>query len=175
METDEEYGIKAVFKLFTDVGHKLNKHTDAVLGYTTRLKRPSLIPITNITQVNSAGYAVIDLGGPPALYMWIVRLITVSDALAWTNSMGTPTVQFGVGNIPPEAGAGIAPMAPNTVRWPFNTLPNAATFSTNHFTLYHGDRLYCQLQGGVANENVQATAVIEQWLVSAMRQDADIA
>jgi hypothetical protein len=163
-----------MLKFFSDLGDKIEKNTRAVLDYNERLKRPALIPYTQTTQLNGSGYGIMDLGGPPAAYMWIVRLVSISDQLAWTNSMGSATCQFGVGNIPPESPAGVEPMAPNTVRWPFATLPNVATFSTNHFTLYHGDRLYCQIQSGTANEYVQATAGIEQWLMSAMRESADI-
>lgn len=162
-------------KFFADLAEKIEKNSKAMLDYMERTKRPMLIPYSQTGLLNSSGYTILDLGGPPAMYMWVVRMITVSDALLWSNSMGSANAQFGVGPLSPEAVAGTQPMAPNTVRWPFNVLPNVATFSTNHFTLYHGDRLYCQLQSGTANETVQATAIVEQWLVSAMREGADIA
>ena len=160
--------IDVVLKAFADMGEKVEANTKALYDYNERLRRGIFRTKQSTVALNSSGYGIMNLGGPPALYIWIVRLIVFSDALAWTNTMGAATVQFGIGQITPEAEAGISPMAPNTVRWPFVTCPNAADFGINHFRMTHGEELYCQIQGGNANQTIQATVNVEEWLVSSL-------
>jgi hypothetical protein len=113
--------------------------------------------------LNASGFAIVDLGGPPASYYWVVRGLIVADAQLWGNSMGNATAQWGKGQSS-VLQAGTA-MPPIMIRWVFPSCPNAANFGTNQFNLKHGDRLFGQVVGGNANQNLVAVAMVEQWSV----------
>jgi hypothetical protein len=164
MMTAIEVDLGAFLRLGEEIGHKLDKYDE----YLSRIdaaqrsyNRGLIMPVTQTTTLNASGFGLIDLGGPPAGFEWIIRQIQFSDAALWANSMGSAVCQFGVGQIPPSAG--VAMPAPS-VRWAFASGPNFEAFGTNHFTaMSQSEHVYCQVSGGNAAEVVQATIVIEQW------------
>ena len=158
-------GIQFWIDLANHIKSKVDSYETTINSIDRSLKRfhqMNIRPLTQAFTLNSSGFGIADLGQPGFGYEWIVRLISISDAALWSNSMGSATCQWGVGKaefIPN------LPMSTPSVRWPFVTLPNCADFGTNHFTVGSSDALYCQIQGGNSGEQCQATAVVEEWPV----------
>ena len=161
--------IKLNLDAFLELGEKIHaklgeyeNHLSRISAYLQSYQRGVHNNDTETVTLNASGFGVMDFGQPPVGFFWIIRLITVSDAAAWSNSMGAAAVQFGVGN--PDAAGSSAVLPTPYVRWPFATLPNAATFSTNQFTTTAmSDHVIAQVVGGNAGQVIQATIVYEQW------------
>ena len=124
---------------------------------------PIFLTATQTAAVSAAGLALVNLDGPGTGYFWNVRLITISDAGAWSNAVAG-ACQFCVGQL----GSQVAPVPPHMVRWPFVVLPNAADFSRFEFVVKDADNVICQLVGGTPGQVIQATIVVEQSLLTDM-------
>lgn len=168
--SDEEGSGGLSIKAWVDLAHHVAKTLDSYGQYISdmsasmkRYDQMIMRPVSQSATLSSTGFAIIDLGSPGHGFEWIVRLVVVSDAALWSNSMGSATVQFGKGEASPVPNT---PMPAPTTRWPFTVVPNTATFGKNEFYIGTGDRLYCQVQNGNAGQLIQATAEVEQWPVS---------
>jgi hypothetical protein len=133
----------------------------AVMGQARPLPlAPRIVPVVAAATVSAAGLAIVNLGSPNDGYFWAVQLIVVSDAGAWSASMGAATGQMCIGQAATDPAKALPP---HYVRWPFATLPNAATFSRQGMYVSDNDQLFMQVLGGTPAEVVQATAVVEVW------------
>ena len=79
-----------------------------------------------------------------------------------TASMGAAVALFCRGNL---LGVGQV-LPPHLVRWPFTICPNVATFGRFDFPVQDTDHLLCQITGGTNGQAIQATAIVEQSLLS---------
>ena len=113
-------------------------------------------PITKTATATAGGVAQVSLGGPNLGYYWMVRRVSISDAAAWSNTMGSAIGGFYLC----RSGATLVPL-PQQIAWPFAVLPNVATFSTNHLRIGYGDHLVLYLTGCTSGQVIQATAYAE--------------
>jgi hypothetical protein len=149
-----------------DLGMKQDQHharmRAMIENFYQQQTEAIMLDLSAVMTLSGTGFGLADLGGPPASYYWVVRMVSVSDAALWATTMTGALTQFGKGNLPT---APAQQMQPVTVRWAFATGPAIENFGTNHFNLKHGDRLYCQVTAGNAAQNIQATAYVEQWSI----------
>lgn len=113
------------------------------------------IPLTSTVTLNGSGAGLCDLGGPAQGYLWRVRRVSISDAGSFTASMGAAVGQF-YEAIPTDGPAGT--MRPQSVIWPFASLPNVATFGADEVPLAFGEHLVAVVTGGTPNQVLQVSA-----------------
>jgi len=138
---------------------------DVTLGQLTAKSVPSdpfdtpqfPSPITKVATATAGGIAQVSLGGPNLGYYWMVRRVSISDATAWSNTMGTAVGGFYLSHGQGE----VTTPLPQQIAWPFTVLPNVATFSTNNLRIGYGDHLVLYLTGCTPSQVIQATAYVE--------------
>ena len=125
--------------------------------------QPAYAPVTSSGIIGTDGNLVINLGGPQIGRRWVVRMITISDAGAFWNTMSSAQAVIATGSS--TAGDTVLP---NMVRWPFSSLPNSANFGSDQMWINPRDKLLVAITGGTSTQNVQVTAWLQDFAVESV-------
>jgi hypothetical protein len=98
--------------------------------------------------IPASGVVTADMDGPKTGYQWSVRRVTVTDAAAVTNTMGSAVGWLYAGQPSPLL------TTPENAEWGMSPLPNMAIFGPGELVLQYGEHLLVQVTGGTAAQKI---------------------
>jgi hypothetical protein len=113
---------------------------DAAVRYIKSAPQQAAVP--------ASGIVTVDMDGPKTGYQWSVRRVTIMDAAAVTNSMGSAVGWIYAGQPSPLLAT------PENAEWGMSPLPNMAMFGPGELVLQYGEHLLVQLTGATVGEKV---------------------
>lgn len=128
------------------------------------------VPFTQQVVLSAAGAGLVDLGGPTAGYMWMVRRVSISDSQSARASMGAAIGDFYTA-IAQEV---TATVRPQLWSWSFASLPNLATFGDSDFPVQYGEHLTGVIAGGTPGQQVQVSGLLQLYSVASQMPAVDV-
>jgi hypothetical protein len=141
---------------FQDRIEKAYKEHRYHLRQMNKKAQPVYSSITKSGQVKSDGTLILDFDGPMIGRRWVVRMITISDGGSFWNTMDGSEATVCVGT-------NMGSIVPSMVRWPFNSLPNSATFGSDQMWIVPRDHVLLSITGGTSGENITSTIWIQDF------------
>jgi hypothetical protein len=135
---------------------KANKEHRYHLRQLMAKSQPSFLPVTKSGTIPSSGNLILDFDGPMLGRRWVVRMVTISDSLSFWASMGSAEATL-------CSGISMNTIVPSQVRWPFNSLPNSATFGSDQMWIVPRDHVLLSITGGTSGQNVTSTLWLQDF------------
>lgn len=160
--------LKTWFLEIRDQGRRDQEHARLRLRQARALAQPSYAPQKTNGTIDANGNLVLDISGPMLGRRWAVRMVTFSDAGSFWSSMGGATAALCTG----QRNGNTVP--PDSVRWPFATGPNCATFGSDQLWVIPADNVLLAISGGTPGQNVQCTIWVQDFNPDDLASTAEI-